>query len=68
MMKKAINNALFKSAYDKELLYLKDIVASEDRELFLDEARERLNAYSKEELIGILLDYKVSKEVKGEIR
>jgi hypothetical protein len=68
MMKKAINNTLFKSAYDKELLYLKDIVASEDRELFLDEARERLNTYSKEELIGILLDYKVSKEVKGEIR
>ncbi|MDO9305064.1 MAG: cache domain-containing protein [Sulfuricurvum sp.] len=68
MMKKSMNNALFQSTYDKDLLYLKDVVATEDRELFLDEARERLNAYSKEELIGILLDYKVSKEVKGEIR
>lgn len=68
MMKKSLNNALFQSVYDKELLYLKDIVAPEDRELFLQEARERLNTYSKEELIGILLDYKVSKEVKGEIR
>jgi len=67
-MKKSLNNALFQSAYDKELLYLKDVVAPEDRELFLQEARERLNEYSKEELIGILLDYKVSHEVKGEIK
>jgi Double sensory domain of two-component sensor kinase len=68
MMKKSLDNGLFKSAYDKELLYLKDVVAPEDRELFLQEARERLNTYSKEELIGMLLNYKVSKEVKGEIR
>lgn len=68
MMKKSLDNALFQNAYDKELLYLKDVVAPEDRELFLQEAHERLNAYSKEELIGILLNYKVSKEVKGEIR
>jgi len=68
MMKKSLNNELFQSAYDKELLYLKDVVAPEDRELFLEEARERLNEYSKEELIGILLDYKVSREIKGEIK
>lgn len=68
MVHKSSGNALFRSAYDKELLYLKDTVAPEDRELFLQEARERLNTYSKEELIGILLDYKVSHEIKGEIR
>ena len=68
MMKKSLDNALFQSVYDKDLLYLKDSVAHEDRELFLEEARERLNAYSKEELIGMLLNYKVSREVKGEIR
>jgi len=68
MMKKSLDNALFQSLYDKDLLYLKDSVAPEDRELFLEEARERFNAYSKEELIGILLNYKVAKEVKGEIR
>lgn len=68
MIKKSLNNALFQSTYDKELLYLKDTVAPEDRELFLQEAHERLNNYSKEELIGILLDYKVSKEIKGDIR
>ncbi|MFZ2968386.1 MAG: cache domain-containing protein [Sulfuricurvum sp.] len=67
-MKKELENGLFHTAYDKELLYLKDIVAPEDRKLFLDEAQERFNGYSKEELIGILLDHKVVKEVKGEIR
>ena len=68
MMKKTLDNALFQSSYDKELLYLKDTVAPEDRELFLQEARERLNAYSKEELIGMMLNYRVAKEVRGEIR
>lgn len=58
----------FQSVYDKELLYMKDIVPQEDREIYLEEARERLNEYSKEELIGIMLDYKVAKEIKGEIR
>ncbi|MCK9373123.1 MAG: hypothetical protein M0P91_07980 [Sulfuricurvum sp.] len=68
MVKKSMKNALFQNSYDNDLLYLKDIVPPEDRELFLDEARERLNGYSKEELIGMMLGYKVSKEIKGEIR
>ncbi|MDD2780235.1 cache domain-containing protein [Sulfuricurvum sp.] len=67
-VKKTLEDAQFQSVYDKELLYLKDVVAPEDRELYLEEARERLNAYSKEELIGIMLDYKVTNEIKGEIR
>ncbi|HZF71329.1 cache domain-containing protein [Sulfuricurvum sp.] len=68
MVKKSFDNTLFQSVYDKDLLYLKDTVAPEDRELFLQEAHDRLNAYSKEELIGIMLDYKVNKKIKGEIR
>lgn len=68
MVKKSLDKGQFQSVYDKELLYLKDTVPVEDRELYQQEARERLNAYSKEELIGILLDYKVTKEIKGEIR
>lgn len=66
--KQSMEGSQFQSVYDKELLYLKDIVAPEDREMYLQEARERLNAYSKEELIGIMLGYKVTKEIKGEIR
>ena len=68
MVKKSLDKGQFQSIYDKELLYLKDTVPPEDRELYPQEARERLNAYSKEELIGILLDYKVSKKIEGEIR
>ncbi|MDD5160976.1 MAG: cache domain-containing protein [Sulfuricurvum sp.] len=68
MVKKSLDNALFQSVYDKDLLYLKDTVAPEDRELFLQEAHERLENYSKEELIGIMLDYKVNKKIEGEIR
>ncbi|PHM18525.1 MAG: hypothetical protein CJD30_00995 [Sulfuricurvum sp. PD_MW2] len=68
MVKKSLDKGQFQSVYDKELLYLKDTVSPEDREVYLQEARERLNAYSKEELIGILLDYKVTREIKGEIR
>jgi len=58
----------YKSGYDKELLYLKDVVADEDRELFVEEARERLAEYSKEELIGMILNYNASRQIKGEIR
>lgn len=68
MAKESLGNAVFQTMYDKELLYMKDVVAPEDRELYLQEAHERLNTYSKEELIGIMLNYKVSKKVQGEIR
>lgn len=68
MAKESLGNAVFQTIQDKELLYMKDVVAPEDRELYLEEARERLNTYSKEELIGIMLNYKVSKKVEGEIR
>ena len=68
MAKESLKNAIYQTIQDKELLYMKDVTAPEDREFYLEEARERLSAYSKEELIGIMLNYKVSKKVEGEIR
>lgn len=68
MTKAALGNVVFQTKYDEELLYMKDVVAPEDREMYLEEAHERLTAYSKEELIGIMLNYKVSKKVEGEIQ
>lgn len=56
------------SNYDKELLYLKDVVDDEDKELFMDEARDRLGDYSKDELIGMILDYDMSRQINGEIK
>lgn len=67
-IKKGGTNPLTNNVYDRDLIYLKDTVAAEDRELFIEEARVRLRGYSKEELIGIILDYDVQKEIKGEIR
>ncbi len=66
--KKIAPDGLYQSVYDKELLEIKDVVSPEDRELFLQEAKDRLNEYSKEELIGLILGYKASKEIRGEIR
>lgn len=58
----------YKSHYDKELLYLKDVVAPEDKALFLEEARDRLAEYSREELIGMILNYDIPRQVNGEIQ
>lgn len=58
----------YQSNYDKELLYLKDVVAEEDKELFMDEARDRLGDYSKDELIGMILNYNMSRQINGEIK
>jgi hypothetical protein len=66
--KDQFESGLFQSSYDRELLYLKDIVPEEDRELFREEAFDRLSDYSKEELIGLLLSHKYAHEIKGEIR
>lgn len=67
-IKQEAKDGLFKSVYDKELIQAKDMVLPEDRELFLQEAKERLGEYSKEELIGLILGYQASKKVDGEIR
>jgi len=60
--------SIYQSVYDHELLYLKDTLEGEDRELFLKEAHERLSTYSKEALIDIILGHNFSKKIGGEIR
>ena len=59
---------VFKAVYDKELIWLKDTVPDEDRDLFLKEAHERLHDYTKEELIDMILGHSFSKKIEGEIR
>lgn len=66
--KESFGESFFQSNYDKDLIYLKDVVADEDRELFMEEAYERLSEYSKEELIGLLLGHNASRRIRGEIR
>ena len=60
------------NAYDRysaeSLLYIKDIVAKEDRELFLDEAYKRLDSYTKDELIELMLEHKLVRKIDGKIK
>ncbi len=62
------SDRVFKAAYDRDLIWLKDTVPAEDRELFLKEAHERLHDYTKEELIDMILGHSFSKRIEGEIR
>lgn len=66
--KEQYENKVYHSGYDKDLLTLKDIVPEEDREMFMQEARNVLSTYSKEELIALMLHYKLARKIDGEIR
>ncbi|MBU0720658.1 hypothetical protein KJ877_04905 [bacterium] len=61
------NNMYDKYSVDS-LLYIKDIIAKEDRELFFDEAYKKLDAYSKDELIQLMLEHKIIKKIDGKIK
>lgn len=50
------------------MLYLRDIVSREDRELFYEEAYKKLSTHSKDELIQMMLGDKVVKKIDGKIR
>lgn len=61
-----------KNLYDKysaeSMVYLQDVIDKEDRELFLDEAYEKFDKYSKDELIQMMLNRKIVKKIDGKIR
>jgi len=52
----------------ESLVYLQDVIDKEDRELFLDEAYEKFDKYSKDELIQMMLNRKIVKKVDGKIK
>jgi hypothetical protein len=52
----------------ESMVYLQDVVDKEERQLFLDEAYEKFDKYSKDELIQMMLDRKIVKKIDGEIR
>ncbi len=61
-----------KNAYEnfsaESLVYLQDVIEKEDRELFLDEAYEKFDQYSKDELIQMMLNRKIVKKIDGKIK
>jgi len=60
-----------KGVYDphsaSSMVYLQDVIDKEDREMFLDEAYEKFDKYSKDELIEMMLNRKIVKKIDGKI-
>ena len=58
--------------YDKysasSLVYLQDVIDKEDREVFFDEAYDKFDKYSKDELIQMMLNRKIVKKIDGKIK
>jgi len=50
------------------LVYLQDVIDKEDREVFFDEAYEKFDKYSKDELIQMMLNRKIVKKIDGKIK
>jgi len=51
-----------------KLIHLKDGIAQEDKQKFLEKSYKKLDAFSKDELIQMMLGENVVKKIDGEIR
>ena len=52
----------------KSMIYLQDVITKEDKAIYFDEAYNKFDAYTKDELIQILLDKKIVKKIEGKIK
>jgi hypothetical protein len=50
------------------LVFLQDVIDKEDRQVFLDEAYDKFDKYSKDELIQMMLNRKIVKKIDGKIK
>jgi hypothetical protein len=50
------------------MVYLQDVIDKEDRQVFLDEAYEKFDKYSKDELIQMMLERRIVKKINGKIK
>ncbi len=61
-------NDIYKNYSASSLVYLQDVIDKEDREVFFDEAYEKFDKYSKDELIQMMLNRKIVKKIDGKIK
>ena len=55
--------------YDTDsFVYLQDVIDTEDREMFFNEAYSKFEQYSKDELIQMMLERRVVKKINGKIK
>ncbi len=61
-----------KNLYDKysanSMVYLQDVIDKEDRQVFLDEAYEKFDKFTKDELIQMMLNRRIVKKIDGKIK
>jgi len=61
-----------KNIYDEysadSMVYLQDVIDKEDRQVFLDEAYDKFDKYTKDELIQMMLERKIVKKIDGKIK
>ncbi|MBT5935796.1 hypothetical protein [Sulfurimonas sp.] len=68
LKKEKYANNIYADYSANSLVYLQDIIDKEDRKLFFDEAYEKFDQYSKDELIQIMLNRKIVKKIDGKIK
>ncbi len=59
---------LYDSYSADTMVYLQDVIDKEDRQIFLDEAYEKFDKYTKDELIQMMLNRKIIKKIDGKIK
>ena len=61
-----------KNLYNKysanSMVYLQDAISKEDKQVFLDEAYEKFDEFTKDELIQMMLNRKIVKKIDGKIQ
>ena len=62
------NKDLYNLNNASDILYIKDSISSEDKVDFSNQAYKKLNTYSKDELIHLILENKSTKPINGKIR
>lgn len=65
---KRYKNGVYNQYDAMSLVYLQDVIDKEDRELFFDEAYEKFDKYTKDELIQMMLNRKIVKKIDGKIK
>ena len=65
---KKYENGMYKDFRASSIVYLQDVVDKEDRQTFLDEAYDKFDKYSKDELIQMMLNRKIVKKIDGKIK
>lgn len=68
IVKEESTNSMYDKYSASSLVYLQDVIDKEDREVFFDEAYDKFDKYSKDELIQMMLNRKIVKKIDGKIK